>query len=394
MSLFRSSPKSKRTLIFHIGSESVIGAFVYLEEFEGKIIPEIQHAVSVALPVSVEVTTPVLIGSMNKALQEVGLIMVNEKIGSPDEILCFLESPWYAAQARTVRVMKNVPFLINEKLITDLVRRETDLFDREELSSYRASNNEAVLIEREITQIRLNGYPVAMPYGQKVKEISVSLVYSISPKTIIDQIRTIIGNSFHRKDISFRTFGYAGAHITRDLFISHDHFLFINIGGEMTDIVLVKDNAYVETASFPWGTNTVLRMFSTATGLTLEEARARLSLYATGRLEARLAVKTNKLLDPILAAWNRSLGLALEGLASQFALPQTIALVSESSMLPLFKEVVAQETIVQNLLSTQQFSVVPLSDIEWKDYVRHLAPLHPKTSISALMVAKYMSNNK
>ncbi len=394
MSFFSAPPKIKRTLMFHVGSGSIIAAYVLLEPRAEGVIPQVENSVIVPLPITDELNGVVLVSAMRKALKKSAELMVEEKIGSPDEIICFLESPWYASQVRNIRITKNTPFLVTEKLITGLIKREIELFDKEELAQYRASGNDSVIIERELGAIRLNGYPTTDPYGKKTSEIDLSVVISFGPRALISEIQQEISAIFHRTGIKFKTFAHAGSSVVQDLFISQDQFLFADVGAEMTDIVLVKDNAYREAVSFPYGTHTLLRKVAIKLGVTIDVAQSLLSLYGTGKLEAMQAMKIERILAPVIQEWTRNLEISLEKLASRFTIPHTIALITEQSMLPFFKEAILDESFAQHLLVAESFGVVPLSEVPWHTFARHSVPTHPRTSMGALSVAKYMNNNK
>ncbi len=394
MSFFSAPQKTKRTLMFHVGSGSVIAAHVLLEPCAEGVIPQIENSVVVPLPIPTELDGATLVLAMRRALKKSAELMVAEKIGSPDEIICFLESPWYASQVRNIRIAKNVPFLVTEKLINSLLKKEIELFDREELAQYRASGNESVIIERELGALRLNGYYTTEPYGKKASEIELSVVISFSPRALISEITQEISAIFHRTDIQFRTFAFAGSAVVQDLFISHDQFLFADVGAEMTDIVLVRDSVYREAVSFPFGTHTLLRIAATKLGVSIDVAQTLVSLYSTGKLESMQAVKIERILEPAVKEWTKSFEIALEKLASKFAIPNTIALITDPVLLPLFKQAILNESFAQHLLSTESFGVVPLSEVPWHTFARHSVPTHPRSSIGALLVAKYMSSNK
>jgi hypothetical protein len=318
--------------------------------------------------------------------------MVVENIGSPDEIVCFLESPWYATQVRNIRIAKNAPFLVTEKLVKELVKRETDLFEKEELSQYGQSESESLIIEREIDGVRLNGYPSSKPYGNKVNEIELSVVISFGPRALMKAIQDEVSDIFHRSDIKFQTFAYAGSSIVQDLFISHDQFLFADVSAEMTDVVLVKDNSYREAISFPWGTHTLLRALSSKMGISISDVQALMSLYASGKLETSRIAKLNRAIGPIMSEWTRSFEITLEKLASRFSIPSTIALIIEPGMLLIFREAVLDESFIQHVLAAEPFAVVPLSEVPWHTFTRQTIPAHPRSSIGALLVAKHMKN--
>lgn len=378
--------------MFHIGSGTIIAAHVLLEPRAGGVIPHIENSVIIHLSIPVELQGIALVSAMRQALKKSAEQMVSQKIGSPDEIICFLESPWYATQVRNVRVTKNTPFLVTEKLVKDLVKRETDLFEKEELVSYQEDENDSMIIERELGAIRLNGYSVNNPYGKKVRELDLSVIISFSPRSLISQIQQEIAAIFHRTNCTFQTFAYAGSSITQDLFISDDQFLFVDVSSEMTDVVVVKDSAYREAISFPYGTHTLIRAIALKLNFSILDTQSLLSLYATGKLESGLTIKLEKVVSVVLQQWTRSFEVSLEKLATQFAIPHTIALLIEPGMLSIFKQAILDETFAQHMLTAKSFGVVPLYEVPWNTFTRQTVQVHPRSSIGALLIAKYMNN--
>jgi cell division ATPase FtsA len=388
MSLFGTNAQPKRLLVFHIGTHAVICAYISVETKQKNKIPEIIFSHTTPLGVTPELSISVLMNSMKQALKKSAAYAVSQKIGSPDKIVCFLEAPWYAMQFRTISMAKTAPFLVTEKVITDLIKKETELFDREVLVPSKNTANEAVLVEREMSAIRLNGYHVQSPIGQKVREISITLSMAISPRAVVDQVQDILAGEFHRGSVTFHTFGYAGATITRDLFISQAEFLFVDIGGDMTELVLVRDGTHSETVSFPGGIHSLTRNLSRSLNINLSEAQDLISLYLSGRQEDRLGKKIERILAPTITEWTRSLENALELMATRYGLPSTVALMTERAYVPLYTEAIMAESRTQHTLTGGPFTVIPLSDFSWRTYTTHTRPIHPRSAISALLISR------
>lgn len=388
MSLFRRTKEKKRVLIFHIGSSTILGAHVLFDVENPSPIPEITHTVVTQMKMTAKLTPESLVASMQKAVNDTGHKMVQALVGSPDKIICFLESPWYAAQVRTVTMSKRAAFSVTEKLVQDLIKKETELFEREYV---RESND--VLIERAIASIKLNGYTVTDPYAQKASELEIGLVLSVSPQEILSKIQAEIGQVFHRTRVTFRTFAHAGSVVTSDLFLTTDTFIFTSIGGELTDVVLVKNNVYAETISFPFGTHTLIRTLAESLGQSLEDAEQTLSLYLSGNMEKMQIRKIERALTQGLEVWSDEFGRALSKIAHHYTLPHTVALLTDPlRYASLFKKAIQDESRVQHTLTAHPFTVVALSDVSWNDFVRHANNPHPKGAIAALLVAKYTHN--
>lgn len=378
--------------MFHVGSATIIATHIEVEKRENQTIPEIKKTVSVTLPVTAVLEASVLIQSMKTALKNSAEQMVLEHIGSPDEIHCFLESPWYASQVRTIKLSKHTPFSITSKIVKDLVKKEIELFEKDQFIATTSPDLRPVIFEQKINDIRLNGYAVSDPYGKKAHEIELSIVVSFAQADLLAEIRQQITSIFHQKNIQFHSFTYAGSLVVGDLFISHDKFLYLDIGGEVTDVVMITENVYREVVSFPWGSNTLVRKAAEQLHLPISLTQALLSLYASKKLESSQKQKLEKTLDPIIAEWTRQFEKALENMASRFSVPHTIALIVQHDFVSLFKQAIIDESFAQHIVTAEMFAVVPLSDVQWHLYARQPHVTHPKSSMGALLISKQINH--
>jgi cell division ATPase FtsA len=199
-------------------------------------------------------------------------------LGVPDKIFCTLMSPWCAFQARTINFKKNTPFIFNEKLADGLTQKEIKIFEEESAVS-SLNKNDLCLIELENVKTLLNGYLVSEPTGQKVKELEMTLFISIGSKQILKKIEEAISRHFHPGKMQYVSFTLASFSVVRDMFAYQDNFLLVDIGGEVTDISMVKKDILCSSVSFPIGINYFIRELASSLGCTLDEAKAYLSLY-------------------------------------------------------------------------------------------------------------------
>ena len=388
--MFSKSEPNERVLVFHIGSGTVSGAYVEFDKQNGSRVPRILSVRTKEVLITSKLEFPSLLNGMQKALSIVSEELVETKLGKPSKIICFLGSPWYATQTRTLRTSKNASFVVTKKLVEDLVKKEVEFFEKEELLKWKGSGDEAVLVEREIHKFLLNGYAVSDPYESKAKELEISLVLSIAPATVLESVRKSIENSFHTREIIFHSFLYAGTLVLSDLFISHDNFLLVDIGSEVTDIALIKGNTLSDSISFPSGSNTILREFAEHIRTPVSDILPLLSLYNDGKLESSIALRTEKALTPLLDKWTSAFQSALSTLATEFLVPDTIAVTTRELMLPMFKKAIAKESFSQYTLSEKPFTIIPITNQSLESFVHedHVVYMNPFTTIEALAAAK------
>ena len=68
----------------------------------------------------------------------------------------------------------------------------------------------------------------------------MNIFISMSEAKVLEIIKTVI-NIFHIENIKFYSFAMASFTVSRDMFVHQESFMLVNIGGEITDISMIKD---------------------------------------------------------------------------------------------------------------------------------------------------------
>src|SRR3989338_6809348 len=152
-----------------------------------------------------------------------------------------------------------MPFVFTSTLALDLIKKEIDLFEKEYLVKYEGVEHPVRSIEFKNIKTMLNGYETTQPLDQKGKELEMTIFISISPEVVLKKIEKIIQMHFYHKEIQFFSSVMATFVVVRDVYAHNENFLLIDIGGEVTDIFMVKKNVLRESISFPLGLNFIIR---------------------------------------------------------------------------------------------------------------------------------------
>ncbi|MBI5005309.1 MAG: hypothetical protein HZC03_01765, partial [Candidatus Lloydbacteria bacterium] len=211
-----------------------------------------------------------------------------------------------------------------------LVDAETAAFRR--AYSPQAPSGAAALLEQKIIQVRLNGYATQKPYGKRAQDIDVALYVSASPQSFLNTIHTFIGDIFHRDADQYHSLALVSFSAFRDMFPEREHFLICDIGGEVTDLSLVKNNMLVETVSFPKGMMTLMRGAVSLLNRPPEEVLSRLVLYFDGRHDDTSSVKLGPSIEEGRNSWLSSFREAVAELKSRNALPNEIEITAHPIM--------------------------------------------------------------
>ena len=152
----------------------------------------------------------------------------------------------------------------------ELIKKEIKLFEGEYIQKYGNSDNEFRVIELKNIKMTLNGYETSDSLDKKTKELEIIIFISICGEQVLAKIEDTIGQYFHFKQMKFSSFALSFFTIARDAYSKQEDFLLAHIGGEMTDIYMVKKNSLRESISFPLGCNFLARGVASGFGCALD----------------------------------------------------------------------------------------------------------------------------
>ncbi len=349
--------REELVLVFDIGSSSVGAAFFYSTSSG---IPKIVFSVRQPLPLESRVDFERFFATTARALDIVSDAAFKASVGKPEKIFCVLSSSWYVSQTRVATMEKINPFVFTSKLADDLLKKELYLFQE---SYMKGHGGERQFREIEIKSIKttLNGYEVTNPINQKAKEVQMNIFVSMSEERVLQAFEASIGRHFPHHAIKFTSFVMASFVAVRDMFVHQDNFLLIDIGGEVTDITMVKNNILRESLSYPMGRNFILRGIAQHLSTSIEEATTMFSLYKDGHGAKEVITKIEPAIKRVKGEWLSSFQASLANLSSDISIPSAIFMASESLFAEFFSDVIRNEQFNQYTLTQSKFQIIPLS---------------------------------
>jgi len=356
MGIFSSNKdKSELVLVFDIGSSTVGGALFWTDKIG---VPKIVFSVREQIPLEEDIEADKFFSSTIKTLSIVSKKVHEAGIGAPKEIFCVLSSPWHVSQTRVIRFEKDEPFLFTSKFALNLIQKEISIFEAEYLSKYPGAKTSVRSIEYKTIKTMLNGYETSKPLDQKTKELQMTIFISIGEEGILKKIEETVRESFHFKQIKFSSFLLASFAVVRDLYSHQDSFLLVDVGGEVTDISMMKKNMLRESISFPSGYNFMIRGLAKETHSTYDEAKSSISLLKDGHAAPEAMKTSGSILEKLKTEWLSSFQTSLSRLTNDIYVPSTIYLVVDESMAEFFSGIIKNEQFNQYTLAESKFEVV------------------------------------
>ncbi|KKU68134.1 MAG: hypothetical protein UX89_C0007G0030 [Parcubacteria group bacterium GW2011_GWA2_47_16] len=365
--LFSKTPEMKVGVVLDIGSKSVAGA-VFIPSPSGK--PRILYATREKLFFRKNITGGELSSSMIKALDLI-LFHLNKygvehlrRTGiryTVESVDAVVSSPWNASETKVLTLKFSQRSLITEAVIEELISSEEKSFEKRfEGTAVEELTHE--LLERKILEMRLNGYPTGKPYGKWASELEIRMFSSIISSSTLQKMKKLIAKSFSEVVPRFHTFSAVAFTSLRDLFPEIQNFLIVQVGGEVSDIAIIKRGVITEVASAPCGHNSLIRAFGkicenhpecTLEGLI--KIHGEVGIQTTEQKKVEVAVAETK------AVWLDHFNTAISNFSEETFLPKVVFLLEERPYTSLF-EVFLKEAESSQFTATAEPFVINTID--------------------------------
>ncbi len=359
MSVFSGSQKQDELiLVFNIGSSFVGGALFYARSSGvPKIVFSAQEPIRIEEKIDINKTLSLAIESLQVVVEKI----YQAKIGAPKKIFCALSSPWLVSQTRIITLKKNTPFVFTKALADDLIQKEIKLFEEENLLKYTNTSDKVRAIELKNIKTSLNGYETVDLLNQKAKELEMTIFVSISGEQMLKKIEDTVAKCFHFENIKFSSFTMATFSVVRDIFPQKENFLLVYIGGEVTDISMIKKNTLRESISFPIGCNFFTRGVAEQLNCSLGEANSLISLFKDGHALESTGKKLALVIGELKKEWLKNFQESLANLSNDISIPATIYIDMGKDLSEFFSETIKTEQFSQYTLTESKFDLVFLN---------------------------------
>ncbi|MCU0660642.1 MAG: hypothetical protein MUD00_03485 [Candidatus Pacebacteria bacterium] len=349
--------KRKIVAVFDIGTSMVSGAIVALSS-DTDTRPIVLSTAHAPIRLLEEFDFNRFYGLVVASLEAVATSLALHRHVSPEKVFCFLSSPWYASQARTITYSRPKEFLFTKKFARELIERDLKAFEATYLKNYVEIGSPAETIENKIIDIRLNGYTTPEPFGKRAKELSLHLFFSMSPRALLEAFEHVIHRTQKVVPVSFHSFAFASYVVARDTIARSIDFLIVDTAGEMTDVSIVADGILRESISFPCGKNAFVRTICTEFAITEKEAQSLIRSYTRDMLEKKTKERIRKSLITAGKIWSRNFQEALFQLTQHTSIPRTVVLTADEDIGSIFKKEVETEEFSQYMRTPGMFNVI------------------------------------
>lgn len=351
-------------MIIDLASDSVSGLLLDPTYDKTKKIycSPVRAVTRVPLPFQPELNLERFLNQVIEALKTVLDALAREAHSHPARVAGFLSAPFYASQTRVVRHVAEEPFRVTQDLLNDLVAHDLKEFTAQHPQLYAEVLEDAhQVIESKTMQVKLNRYLTHVPYGKTASEVELHHYVSIGSNKILNRFREIIRGSVHHAPIEFHSFPFTLYSICRDHFRDRGHRLIIDVGAEITEVLLLSDDILWESVSFPAGHNGFIRELTAGLNTVPEEALSALRLYQSGGQNKLANERVLPALKKYQQVWIKYFRETLESLSAEHFIPKDILAIGDPLTTPILFESLKEEKYDEILLGGHTFNTTLLN---------------------------------
>src|SRR3989338_3348275 len=203
----------------------------------------------------------------------------------------------------------------------------SEIIEEEEKNFSDGKNKNGRFIEHEVIKVELNGYYVKNPIGKNARSVKSHIYLSVGVEKAMEMARREIEKVFIHTPLRFATSSLVAFKVLSDIIKNKEGYLIIDIGGETTEINLIRDNAVEQSASFSKGTNLLFRKAAANLNTFLGEASSVVKAYSSGHRTLESSDKIAATIKESTEEWRDYLKNSLSVMAKSALLPQNVFII-------------------------------------------------------------------
>ena len=325
----------KRKLIFDIGSSRVNGALVVFNRKKEASIERVFQSESIILPETdlhrLWKKMALLIDEMVKDFKDSALAV--------DEALVVFSSPWYFSEIREIKKDFGEPVAITGDFIEKLLTEDAENFKKHYTDNFNLGAGDLMHASSRIMSAKLNDYPILEPLKNMPDKKTQTISAFVYASAVFGEATAYIKRALEDcgvKSIEFQSSPFVFLKVF--LRESLSDLLIVDIGGEITDVIVIKGGKILKMVSFGRGLNYAARRLGPSFKVGLDEVMALLSNYIERKLEKSFQESVAQALKDALTEWQSLLKEALEKHIFPDLVPQKVFVTGHGGGVAEFKK--------------------------------------------------------
>lgn len=343
MKFFARVECTKHILVVDIGTATVNG---FLVRASPGRTPEILSSKRLDLKLGEDLDFGRVWRQVKTALRDLAVSLKGDWRGQHlDTVFAVLSSPWYVSQSRLVHMEPQEEFFVTERILADLVREEEELFKKKMQERLSLAPGELVLLESNVMKTALNGYRVRSPFKKKARFFDMAVYTSLARKEVVENISEIFRQAWREADVKIHSEPIVLFQALQGALDFEEGFLLLDVGGEITEIFLMRGFMIENVATFPRGGNFLARRLAARLGVSPQEATGFLKVQGRGDAKESLKNALSSSLEDGSSQWADFFSKALTEISRVGYLPPTLVFLGGGAGIDALKAKTESESL-------------------------------------------------
>lgn len=354
LKIFTKKTQNQNVLVFDVSSSAVSGA-LFRSSAQGE--PSILRMARSKPVILEKVKLNGLWFKLREEFKNLSRNIISGADEKPDKVFVIFSSPWYFSQIRALKVLKKEPFIVNSRLLEELIKDEVEIFKRRSLEKFSLPEANIDIMEHEIMKVQLNGYDVKNYENKEVNDLKLFVYLSTIMKQARDEVASFFSSEYGLQEINFHTPPHVLHLALSEIFNAKEGFLTLDIGGEITEISIIKEGLIKEIASFAFGKNAIIRSIAESFKVEFSQAYSLFKIYNAKDIAPQTKQKLEVIFKQSVNEWRRVFEKTLVNIAVDLPMPVNAFLIGGGAALPQFRQAVSDESLSHFTFLKKPFAV-------------------------------------
>ena len=314
------------------------------------------------LPILNEFKCERLISTMVSEARELLLGVRKVNIGRIKKVYITIGSPWFFSETQTIIHKSDIPTKCDKNWLDMKIDEEVNGFILRNFN-----NRKPEIIEKVLLRTTLNGYQTDKPFGKLAQEQEFTLYLSAVETNTVNTIRRVVNDVFGSHQIEFHTMPLL-ALIAVDNLISVDinSYIIIDIGGEITEFILVRNKLIFDSFSVPLGVHEIIRTIAHDLKTSMAEGRSIYHSYQDATLGSIVKGKVEKSVSFVETKWRAYSKDIIKKISDKYILPVTVVIIGTHNSSFFFKKVFSNAEVMEMFPQHSLPNIILLSSENFK----------------------------
>lgn len=286
----------------------------------------------------------------------------NNKPVKISKIEVILGTSYYDVYIKDLIIEKDQPFVLTEDQFKKAIEKHAEIVNAEKQGK--------LILERDVTNVMINGYELRNPFGKLTKKIAVSFYASFVDEKFIEDIKESINKNIRVSKINFKTYSLNKFNSVRNSFLNAHNYMAIDVGEKNTDVLIVEHGAIKHRCFIELGSQNLVDDVTKKCSISSPTAISALGMATRGELKENCTPEVENQLKAKQQEWINAISTELshnQGLN----IPAKVFLSTDSGVSTIFSRALNDPVIRKNLFNTEKEpSVMVFSNQHFK---RHIA---------------------